>query len=220
MLQIPVSVDIAIFRVYEKQLQVLLVKREATSSAYPSQWGLAGGTMGSTDVDLLQAVHRTLKRRTGNDLAYVEQVGTEGSSTRDPRGWSMTTLYFALVGPTESIETTENTQWVSISDPQVRALAFDHSHLLQMAIQRFRNKTVYSLLPAYLLPDDFTYTELHETYEIILGRSIDESKFRTKLKDHPDLIPGVKRTGVPYRQPVLLRVAPAPAKLLFPKPLV
>ena len=220
MLQIPVSVDIAVFRVHAKQLQVLLVKREATSSAYPGQWGLAGGTLDATDADLLQAVHRTLKRRVGSDLAYVEQVATEGSATRDPRGWSMTTLYFALVGLNEKVEINEQTRWVSIDDHQVRALAFDHSHLLQMAVQRFRNKTVYSLLPAYLLPNDFTYTELHETYQIILGRAIDESKFRTKLKAHPDLILGEKRTGVAYRAPVMLRVSPTPFKLLFPKPLV
>ena len=220
MLKIPVSVDIAVFRVHNKQLQVLLVKRDATSTAYPSQWGLAGGTMDDNDADLLQAVHRTLKRRVGNDLAYVEQVGTEGSATRDPRGWSMTALYFTLVGLNETIELNDNTRWSSIDDPQVRALAFDHSHLLQMAVQRFRNKTVYSLLPAYLLPDDFTYTELHETYQVILGRIIDESKFRTRLKSHPDLILGKKRTGVAYRAPVMLRVSPTPSKLLFPKPLV
>lgn len=220
MLKIPVSVDIAVFRVHNEQLQVLLVKRDATSSAYPGQWGLAGGTMDDNDADLLQAVHRTLKRRVGNDLAYVEQVGTEGSATRDPRGWSMTTLYFALVGLKEKIELNDQTRWASIDDPQVRALAFDHSHLLQMAVKRFRNKTVYSLLPAYLLPDDFTYTELHETYQIILGHPIDESKFRTKLKSHPDLILGEKRTGVPYRAPVMIRVSPTPSKLLFPKPLV
>lgn len=220
MLQIPVSVDIAVFRVHEKQLQVLLVKRDMKTTAYPGKWGLAGGTMEDTDADLLQAVHRTLKRRLGSDLAYVEQVGTEGNATRDPRGWSMTTLYFALVGLKEKVELNDQTRWASIDDPQVRALAFDHSHLLQMAVQRFRNKTVYSLLPAYLLPDDFTYTELHETYQVILGRPIDESKFRTKLKAHPDLILGEKRTGVAHRAPVMLRVSPTPSKLLFPKPLV
>ena len=51
MLQIPGYVDIAVFRVHVKQLQVLLVKREATSRAYPGQWGLAGGTLDATDAD-------------------------------------------------------------------------------------------------------------------------------------------------------------------------
>lgn len=219
MLHIPVSVDIAVFRIQDKELQVLLVKRDQKTSAYPGQWGLAGGILDANDADLLQAVHRTLRRRLGSDLTYVEQVGTQGSATRDPRGWSMTTLYFALVGFNDTVVTNDSMRWVSINDPQVRALAFDHSQLLTMAVQRLQNKTVYSLLPAYLLPDDFTYTELHAIYEIILGRSSDESKFRTKLKGHPDLILGMKRTGVSHRQPVMLRVSPVPSKLLFPKPL-
>ena len=110
--------------------------------------------------------------------------------------------------------------WVSIDDPKTRALAFDHSALLQEAVTRLRNKSVYSLLPAYLLPDDFTYTELQTVYECILGMAIDKSKFRTKLKGHPDLLLGERKTGVAYRAPVMLRVAKTPSKLLFPAPFV
>ena len=82
------------------------------------------------------------------------------------------------------------------------------------------NKSLYSLLPAYLLPDDFTYTELQTVYECILGMAIDKSKFRTKLKGHPDLLLGERKTGVAYRAPVMLRVAKTPSKLLFPAPFV
>lgn len=47
------------------------------------------------------------------------------NATRDPRGWSVTTLYFALVAPHEQVNDTEHQMWVSIDDPKTRALAFD-----------------------------------------------------------------------------------------------
>ena len=220
MLTLPISVDIAIFRVANGTLQTLLVQRDAATSAYPGQWSLPGGVVETGDPDLLHAVHRTLRRRIGGDLGYVEQVSTHANATRDPRGWSVTTLYFALVAPHEQVNDTEHQMWVSIDDPKTRALAFDHSALLQEAVTRLRNKSVYSLLPAYLLPDDFTYTELQTVYECILGMAIDKSKFRTKLKGHPDLLLGERKTGVAYRAPVMLRVAKTPSKLLFPAPIV
>lgn len=220
MLTLPISVDIAIFRVADGALQTLLVQRSSDTSAYPGQWSLPGGVVNADDPDLLHAVHRTLRRRIGSDLGYVEQVSTHANAVRDPRGWSVTTLYFALVAPHELVSDSAQQCWVAIDDPRTRALAFDHSVLLQEAVTRLRNKAAYSLLPAYLLPDDFTYTELQTVYECILGMTIDKSKFRTKLKDHPDLILGERKTGVAYRAPVMLRVAKTPSKLLFPAPFV
>ena len=149
MLTLPISVDIAIFRVANGTLQTLLVQRDAATSAYPGQWSLPGGVVETGDPDLLHAVHRTLRRRIGGDLGYVEQVSTHANATRDPRGWSVTTLYFALVAPHEQVNDTEHQMWVSIDDPKTRALAFDHSALLQEAVTRLRNKSVYSLLPGY-----------------------------------------------------------------------
>ena len=162
----------------------------------------------------------TLQRRLGTDLGYVEQVLSDGSATRDPRGWSMTTLYVALVAPIETIVSNETAQWFDLTHPQLRALAFDHSKLVQEALARLRNKSAYSLLPAYLLPEEFTYAELQEVYEILLNMSINKSKFRGKLKDHPDLELGKKRTGVAFKPPVLIKVSKQPTQLLFPEPLV
>jgi hypothetical protein len=51
-------------------------------------------------------------------------------------------------------------------------LAFDHREIIQTALQRLRQKTMYSLLPVYCLPDTFTQTQLQEATEIILGQPI------------------------------------------------
>lgn len=41
-------------------------------------------------------------------------------------------------------------------------LAFDHAELLKAAVIRLRNKVEYTSLPAFLMPQEFTLTELLE----------------------------------------------------------
>jgi 8-oxo-dGTP diphosphatase len=37
------------------------------------------------------------------------------------------------------------------------------------------------LLPAFLLPEPFTLPQLQHTYEVVLGRAVDKSGFRTRM---------------------------------------
>ena len=39
----------------------------------------------------------------------------------------------------------------------------------------------YTSLPAFLMPDEFTLTELQRTYEILLARELEKKAFRTRL---------------------------------------
>jgi len=60
-------------------------------------------------------------------------------------------------------------------------LAFDHKAILATAISRLRNKAEYTSLPAYLLPETFTLSELQQAYAVVLGRPVDKSGFRTRV---------------------------------------
>jgi 8-oxo-dGTP diphosphatase len=60
-------------------------------------------------------------------------------------------------------------------------LAFDHSEILRAAVERLRGKVEYTSLPAFLLPETFTLPQLQHTYEIVLGRPVDKSGFRTRM---------------------------------------
>jgi ADP-ribose pyrophosphatase YjhB (NUDIX family) len=86
----------AIFSVDAGQLQVLLIKR----SNFPQKdkWALPGGFVDlSKDQDLMATAHRKLVEKTGLQSPHLEQVATVGNATRDPRGWAVTALYFALI---------------------------------------------------------------------------------------------------------------------------
>lgn len=180
-------VDVVIFTVINQALHVLLVKRNKDEhEPFPEHWALVGGFVDvDQDDDLLSVALRKLKEKTNVSSPYLEQLGSWGSRTRDPRGWSATHVYFALISSeTEQLKTGGNAdevKWIKVIDNGVNEnLAFDHTEILESALIRLRNKVEYTSLPAYLLPKKFTISELQHTYEIILGRNLEKSAFRTR----------------------------------------
>ncbi len=180
------SVDMAIFSVFDSQLQVLLIKRP--NFPQRGQWALPGGFVDLTrDQTLLDTAHRKLFEKTGIASPYLEQVESIGNTTRDPRGWSVTVLYFALIDYNAFVQQASNlldhSQWRPVQQVKDLPMAFDHSLLLERALERLGNKTRYTALPASLMPEQFTLTELQRIYELILGHSLDKKSFRRRMLD-------------------------------------
>lgn len=182
------TVDLVIFSVVGDKLRVLLVQRpKAADEPYPGLWALPGGFVDvDRDESLEACARRKLRDKTGVETPYLEQLGSWGGATRDPRGWSATHVYFALI-PDEHITLRKGANaadaaWFALGDlvPETR-LAFDHAEILQAAITRLRNKVEYTSLPAYLLPEEFTLSELQRMYEVIMERPIEKSAFRTRI---------------------------------------
>lgn len=178
------TVDMAIFSVDAGQLQVLLIKR----SNFPQKdkWALPGGFVNlSKDQDLMATAHRKLVEKTGLQSPHLEQVATVGNATRDPRGWAVTALYFALTDfkafQQIASEQNEYSEWVSIAEAKKLDLAFDHLQLLDIAVDRLSSKARYTALPVSLMPQLFTLTELQQIYEIILGQSLEKKSFRRRM---------------------------------------
>lgn len=176
------TVDMAIFAVEEGELKVLLVRR--SEHPHKDRWALPGGFVDLThDPSIDHAAHRKLTEKTGIKTPYLEQVESIGNASRDPRGWSITLLYFALID-FETMKPTpqdENIAWMSINAALERKLAFDHDLLLRKAVNRLRNKTRYSALPINLMPEVFTLTELQNMFERILDSSLQKKSFRRRL---------------------------------------
>jgi 8-oxo-dGTP diphosphatase len=193
------SVDLVIFTVRDQALQVLLVRR----GEHPckGQWALPGGFIDiRRDADLDATALRKLREKTGVEAPYLEQLQGFGSATRDPRGWSATFAYFALIdaeGVTLSHGAgSDAASWHPVDRlGEKMALAFDHAAILAMAVQRLRSKVEYTSLPVHLLAPEFTLPDLQQVYETILGRQVDKSAFRKRIKegDFLEAIPGKQR---------------------------
>jgi len=183
-----VTVDLVIFTVLSDALEVLLVQRPSDSrEPFPGQWALPGGFVNvDLDDDLLACARRKLADKTGVTSPYLEQLGSWGSAGRDPRGWSVTQAYFALM-PAHDVVLTKGANaadvaWFDVDDmSKGQPLAFDHGEILRAAVERLRGKVEYTSLPAFLLAEPFTLPQLQRTYEIVLGRNVDKSGFRTRM---------------------------------------
>ncbi|MEE9327334.1 MAG: NUDIX domain-containing protein [Cocleimonas sp.] len=177
------TVDMAIFSIIDRKLQILLVSRDSLPEK--DNIALPGGFIDlKNDIDLDQTALRKLHEKTGVKLSYLEQVETVGNSKRDPRGWAVTILYFALIDATKiDQELLNHTTWHPIEEAKRMSLAFDHNNLLKKAIKRLRAKTLYTALPIALLPPKFTLTELQTIFEIILSKKLPVKSFRRRLTD-------------------------------------
>ncbi len=215
------SVDMAIFTVRESQLQVLLVKR----AQHPAlgKWALPGGFIDlKKDKALGDTAQRKLKEKTGVDTPYLEQVESFGSAKRDPRGWSVTVAYLALIASEDITlskdDSSEEVTWVAIEEVEKQFdLAFDHQQILETCYERLKSKVQYTSLPVNLLPNEFTLTELQKTFEIILGSNVEKKSFRRRMIDAEILEEtGTMRTGS-NRPAKLYRVKPNGESHFFPR---
>jgi len=215
------SVDMAIFTVKDNELKVLLVKR----AQYPAkgQWALPGGFINlGADKDLDTTAARKLREKTGVDTSHLEQVVTVGSRTRDPRGWSVTVVYMALIS-SEHIDlvadiSSEDVNWISVKDIESN-LAFDHKDILNQCYERLRSKVQYTSLPVNLLPEEFTLTDLQGIFEIILGGGREKKTISKRVLDADILLEsGNMRTGS-NRPAKLYSVAENGRTHIFPRPI-
>lgn len=184
-----VTVDVVMFAVRDDALQVLLVKRPAdTAEPFPGKWALPGGFVNiDKDATLLDCALRKLGEKTGVTTPYLEQLGSWGGAQRDPRGWSVTHCFYALI-PAQAMQLRSGANaagaaWFEVDAASRKRLAFDHGELLDAAVARLRSKVEYTSLPAFLLEEPFTLPALQHTYEVVLGRAVDKSAFRKRMLD-------------------------------------
>ncbi len=191
------TVDAVLFTYHEGLLKVLLVER----SNHPEQgkWALPGGFISEEeDKTLEDTIIRKLKEKTGVVPPYIEQLRTFGGATRDKRGWSVTVCYTALIAhqACEShIDTVSDTDWIPVEKAKKLNLAFDHLKIIQSAHERLVQKALYSIVPAYALPESFTLPELQHVHEVIIGKPLQKKSFRRRIEQADLLIEvGEKRT--------------------------
>lgn len=234
-----VTVDVVIFTVQAQRLQVLLVRRPTgEGEPFPGMLALPGGFVDvERDATLLDCAVRKLRDKTGLHTHHLEQLGSWGSAGRDPRGWSVTQVYMALV-PTQPAppaltaqtaaapapvptaaapDTARTAQWLDVDTACASPLAFDHATLLKAALARLRSKVEYTSLPAFLLPEPFTLPQLQQVYEVVLGRALDKSAFRKRMLDSGFLAEVGTVDGTAPRKAMGYRIRDRSQATVFPR---
>lgn len=175
---IALSVDCVIFCYDKRKLKLLVF--ESDFEEYAGMLSLIGDLVQPQE-DLEEAPYRILQERAGLHDVYMEQVYTFGSVDRHPSGRVITTAYFSLVDiKTHKLPASEtNLHWHEVED--ISTMAFDHKMILDICLQRLREKVMEHPLVFNLLPEKFSLRELQDLYEAILGVDLDRRNFRKRI---------------------------------------
>lgn len=199
------SVDVVLLTLQAGALQVALLERD--HEPYRGALALPGGFIHpDQDDDTHASAARMLRDKTGIVSPYLEQLATFSGRGRDPRGWSISVSYYALV-PSDIIVSSSR-QVVLRGAAEVKSLPFDHSQIVAAALTRVQNKSSYSSLPVHLCGETFTLPQLQSVYEAVLGEPINKVSFRRKMAELDILepIPGARRSGGAHRPAQLYRL--------------
>jgi 8-oxo-dGTP diphosphatase len=179
MTKLGLTVDIVLFTIRNRQMQLLLIKRLA--KPFVGRYALPGGFV-LADESVDAAAARELHEETGLQKVYLEQLYSFGDPRRDPRGRVVTIAYYALIAPTHLLHAgtdASEAAWFPVDG--LPSLAFDHRKIVEYAHNRLRNKLNYTNVGFELLPAKFTLTALQVVHETILGETLDKRNFRRKI---------------------------------------
>src|SRR5205085_3519668 len=141
---------------------------------FRNHWALPGALVKpDADQSIDATARRALEVKTGVSTRYLEQVAVFSGATRDPRGFSISVLYFAILpldqAPAIAGLKAHDVVWANIKHLR-RPLGFDHGVMIETAANRLRQRVERATLPLHLLPAHFTLTELQRVCEAIVGR--------------------------------------------------
>ncbi|WP_223871732.1 NUDIX hydrolase [Candidatus Dactylopiibacterium carminicum] len=208
------TVDVVLLSLKDAALHVALLRRE--HEPFAGALALPGGYVrADEDEDTESAAARILFEKTAIVSPYLEQLATFSGRARDPRGWSISVAYYALV-PASLLELEHHPEIQLLAVDPLKGLPFDHRDIVQAAVARVRSKSSYSSLPVFLCGEQFTLPQLQAVYEALLGESINKVSFRRKMDELDILEPvqGARETGRANRPAQLYRLKQAYRKLL------
>jgi len=176
-----VTVDCTVFGLADNELSLLLIERGG--APFAGTWALPGGFV-KIDEALADAARRELQEETGVADLYLEQLGAYGAPERDPRERVITVAYLAIVNlfdhPVHAATDARNAGWFSVDD--LPKLAFDHAEIVDASLERLREKVRREPIVFEFLPDRFTFRQLQQLYESVLGHPVDKRNFRKKIQ--------------------------------------
>ena len=182
------TVDCVVFGFDAGELKILLIQRAL--DPFKGAWALPGGFV-RLDETLDDAARRELAEETGLKNVFLEQLYTFGDTDRDPRERIVTVAHYALVKLSDhqarAATDAANAEWFPIS--KLPSLAFDHAHIVAIALTRLQGKVRYQPIGFELLPPKFTLSELQHLYEAILETELDKRNFRKKVLGFKLLVP-------------------------------
>jgi len=173
------AVDCIIFGFDGKDLKLLLIQRSFEPEK--NKWSLMGGFLEEKE-NLDEAADRILKKLTGLEHIYLEQLYAFSNTNRDPAERTVSVSYFALIDIErykKQISNEYHAEWFLVNNRP--RLIFDHDEMVRMAKNQLRYKAAIQPLLFELLPENFTIPQLQNLYEGVYETTFDKRNFIRKL---------------------------------------
>lgn len=159
------TADVVLFGLIDDRLSTLLIRRK--HDPFVGRWAFPGGFVDEYEPPP-SAARRELKEETGVDVERdaLRLFGVFGQRGRDPRGWTVTVSYYAIVD-VEAHAAVAGDDAASVAWRPVRRtgpLAFDHRPMLTSALQAMRHDIYATSAAKPLLDANFPPSDLLEAY--------------------------------------------------------
>src|SRR3984885_10162594 len=177
--RILVAVDCIIFGFDGTDIKLLLIQRGLQPEK--GKWSLMGGFLQEKE-SLEQAANRVLKKLTGLEGVYMEQMKAFGEPGRDPVERTLSIAYFALIDIHQyekQLNTDYHAEWFHVK--KMPELIFDHKNMVEIAKKQLRYKAALHPILFELLPLRFTIPQLQILYEGIFDTDFDNRNFSRKV---------------------------------------
>lgn len=129
-----VTVDIVVVT-RDARPRVLLIRRK--HAPFAGMWAIPGGFV-DMDESLEDAARRELREETGVASKRLEQLATFGDPGRDPRGRTISVVYFTRVDAAKvqprGADDAKEAAWHDLA--RLPKLAFDHREILNLVRMR------------------------------------------------------------------------------------
>ena len=168
-------------------------------------WAIPGG-MVKVNEDVERAAKRHLDAKTGVKNIYLEQLYTFSRVDRDPFGRVVSVAYIALI-PSAGLKLKTSEEYADISwypVDELPKMAYDHKEIVNFAVKRLQAKLEYTNIVYSLVPEEFSLSDLQNTYEIILKTKMDKRNFRKKILGSKIIMPTGKRKAGEANRPAEL----------------
>jgi 8-oxo-dGTP diphosphatase len=173
------ATDVVLFTVEDNVLKVLLIDVNLPPY-FVNTYGVPGGLVLPTET-ADDSVSRHVKNKVGLHVPYLEQLYTFSSVKRDPRGRVVSVAYLGLISSSlaKNGGLRAGVFWRDVG--RLPKLAYDHSEIVKMGIERLLSKLGYTTIVQFLLPKEFTLPELQRVYEVVFRKEYDKRNFRKKI---------------------------------------
>lgn len=173
---ISVMTDVVLFTFEDQQLKILLVRR--AHPPFEGLWAFPGGYLEENE-ELEECAARELKEETGIGGARLKQFGAVGTIGRDPRGRSVSVVYFgAISSEIAKPEPADDADEASFHPVKRRPrLAFDHEHIIKQLLNRLRDEITQSEILFDFFRSVIPSADMLALIEQIWGTTADRRKW-------------------------------------------